>query len=183
MELKYSNAVLIKEANWNERTCERRQGGFTIDKTSLPTNMKVLPKGAVIALNSSGNAILVKTAQAQADAASAATSLKVKKGHNLVVGDVIAGSTISAINTSNSSYDTLTVTALGSAITANDVLNTSLGEGIVGLNYAPVVIDDQPTCTVTLQAYDIDEDTMPYAFGLNATIKEGLTSRHSFLNK
>ena len=183
MNFRYSNADLIKEANWNERTCERRQGGFMIDKTSLPSGMKVLPKGAVMALNASGNAIYVKTAQAQADAASAATSLRVKKGHDLVVGDTIAGSTISAINTSNANYDTLTVSALSAAVTADDVLNTSLGNGIVGLNYAPVVIDDQPSCTITLQAYDIDEATMPYEFGINSAIKEGLTSRHSFLNK
>lgn len=182
MNFRYSNADLIKEANWNERTCERRQGGFMIDKTSLPSGMKVLPKGAVMAL-SSGIAIYVKTAQAQADAASAATSLRVKKGHDLVVGDTIAGSTISAINTSNANYDTLTVTALSAAVTADDVLNSSLGDGIVGLNYAPVVIDDQPSCTITLQAYDIDEATMPYEFGINSAIKEGLTSRHSFLNK
>lgn len=182
MNFRYSNADLIKEANWNERTCERRQGGFMIDKTSLPSGMKVLPKGAVMAL-SSGIAIYVKTAQAQADAASAATSLRVKKGHDLVVGDTIAGSTISAINTSNANYDTLTVTALSAAVTADDVLNSSLGDGIVGLNYAPVVIDDQPSCTITLQAYDIDEATMPYEFGINSAIKDGLTSRHSFLNK
>lgn len=177
-----ANPTLIGEANWNERTCVRRQGGFMIDKDSLPVGMKVLPKGAVLAIDAStSKAVFVKTAVAQADAASSATSLKVKKGHDLVVGDKIAGSTISAINTSNASYDTLTVGALSASVSADDVLNSDLGDGIVGLNYAPVVIDEAPSCTVTLQAYDIDESTLPYA--INAAIKSGLTSRHSFLNE
>lgn len=181
MNFQIKEPSLIGEANWNERTCVRRQGGFMIDKDSLPVGMKVLPKGAVMAIDANSKAVFVKTAEAQADAASAATSLKVKKGHDLVVGDKIAGSTISAINTSNAGYDTLTVGALSASVTAGDILNSDLGNGIVGLNYAPVVIDDAPSCTITLQAYDIDEDTMPYK--INAAIKSGLTSRHAFLNK
>lgn len=177
----YKSSDNIAEALWNEETCVRRQGGYMIDVDTLPSGMKVLPKGSVLAVNSDGEAIYVKTAVVQANAAKDATTLTVLKGSELAVGDVIAGSAISAINTTNSAYDSLTVAALGAAVTKDAVLNTSIGNGIIGLNYAPVVIDDAPSCTVTLQAYDIDEASMPRP--VNDTIKSGLTSRHSFLGK
>lgn len=174
-----SSTSTIPEANWNERTCERRQGGYNIDKDSLPAGLKILPKGAVMAINSSGKAILVKTAKTTAAAAANATSVKLEKGHGFVVGDTINGSAISAINTSNDSYDTCTIAALASAVESGEVVNSGFGNGIVGLNYAPVVIKGDPSCTITLQAYDIDESTLPYP--VNSAIKEALTPRHSFL--
>lgn len=169
----------IPEANWNERTCERRQGGYTIDTDSLISGTKVLPKGAVMAINASGKAILVKTAKTTAAADANATSIKLAKGHGFVVGDTVNGSTISAINTSNASYDTLTISALATAVASGEVVNSGFGNGIVGLNYAPVVIKGAPSCTITLQAYDIDESTLPYE--INDAIKTALTPRHSFL--
>lgn len=49
---------------------------------------------------------------------------------------------------------------------------------VLGLNYATVKIKGNPSCTVTLQAYEIEEDSLPYA--INDTIKEALTCRHAF---
>lgn len=170
----------LAEANWNERTCVRRQGGFLVDKNSLPDGMKVLPKGAVMCAKSDGKAAFVKTAVASAAVASAATFVKLVKGHGFKVGDTVNGSAISAISTTAQNYDTLTVAALTAGIEEGGIVCSSFGDGILGLNYAPVVIDDVPTCTVTLQAYEIDESTLPYK--INAAVKEGLTSRHSFIS-
>lgn len=178
MEYKVINPTSIQEGVWNEKTCVRRQAGFDIDKTNLPADLKYLPKGAVLALDATGlKVVLVKTAKATAEASSAATSLKVAKGHALVVGDVVAGSTISKI-TVGTEFDTLTVTALANAVKVGDVVADANAAKAIGLNYATVKLDDMPSCTPTIQAYEIEEDTLPYP--VNDEIKAALTSRHDW---
>ena len=178
MDYKINQGSTIQEANWDEKTCVRRQGGYSIDASSLPSDLAYLPKGAVLALTSADTVSLVKTAVANVDAKAAATSLKVDKGHLLKVGDTIAGSTISAINTTNSDYDTLTVSALAADVKKGDVVADGNVDNVIGLNYATVKIDSFPTCTVTVQAYEIEEDTLPYP--VNDAIKAALTSRHAW---
>ena len=179
MEYKVVNGHSIQEGVWNEKTCVRRQAGFDLDKTNLPEGMEYLPKGAVLALDATGlKVVLVKTAKAAAKANASATSLKVDKGHALKVGDVIAGSAISKIDASNSEYDTLTVSALGSEVAAGAVVADANAEKVIGLNYATVKIDSCPSCTPTIQAYEIEEDTLPYP--VNDAIKEALTCRHDW---
>lgn len=178
MEYRETIPTSIQEGVWNEKTCVRRTAGFDIDKSNLPANMKYLPKGAVLALDATGlKVVLVKTAKATAEAASAATTLKVAKGHSLVVGDVIEGSTISKI-VEGTEFDTLTVSALSKAVTAGAVVADANGEKAIGLNYATVKLDEHPSCTPTIQAYEIEEDTLPYP--VNDAIKAALTSRHDW---
>ena len=179
MEYKVVNGHSIQEGVWNEKTCVRRTAGFDLDKTNLPEGMEYLPKGAILALDSTGlKAVLVKTAKAAAKANSGATSLSVEKGHALKVGDVIAGSAISKINTSNAEYDVLTVAALGAEVALGAVVADANAEKVIGLNYATVKIDSNPSVTPTIQAYEIEEDTLPYP--VNEAIKEALTCRHDW---
>lgn len=178
MEYKEIYPTSIQEGVWNEKTCIRRTAGFDIDKTNLPADMKYLPKGAVLALDATSlKVVLVKSAKATAQAESSATSLKVAKGHALVVGDVIAGSTISQI-TVGTEFDTLTVSALSAGVAAGEVVADANGEKAIGLNYATVKLDSNPSCTPTIQAYEIEEDTLPYP--VNEEIKTALTSRHDW---
>lgn len=179
MEYKVVNPTSIQEGVWNEKTCVRRTAGFDLDKTNLPEGMEYLPKGAVLAFDATGHkVVLVKTAKAAAKASSGATTLNVDKGHALKVGDVIAGSAISKINTSNAEYDVLTVAALGAEVAAGAVVADANVEKVIGLNYATVKIDSYPSCTPTIQAYEIEEATLPYP--VNAAIKEALTCRHDW---
>ena len=53
----------IPEGVWDEKSCVRRQSGFTIDQSKLPATLKWLSKGAPLALNSSGKVVLCKTAK------------------------------------------------------------------------------------------------------------------------
>lgn len=168
----------IPEGVWDEKSCVRRQSGFMVDETNLPTSMKWLPKGAPLAYLGNGKVTVCKTAKAYDAASKSATSLKVFKGHLFNVGDKVAESTISAINTSNASYDELTVTALGAAVKANDVLDDGNASKVIGLNYATRKLDGMQSCTPTLQAYEIEEDTLPYP--VNDAIKTALTCRHAF---
>mgnify|MGYP006988897862 FL=1 len=168
-------------AQWDVKSCVRCIAGLNFDKTCLPDGVEFLPKGVVLAkkLTSTGyKAVLVKTAVVHENAAKDATTLKIKKGHAYLVGEKIAGSTISAIDTSNTDYDALTVGALAKAVTANTVVNDDNVDNIVGLNYARTKMDAYPTVTYTIQAYEIEESTLP--FPINDTIKEKLTTRHHF---
>lgn len=177
MEYKYTIPTNIVEGVWDEKSCIRRTSGFSLDATNLPSSMGWLPKGAPLALNSTKTkAVLVKTAKVYEDATSSA-SVKVYKNHALIVGDVIGGQAVSAIDAANANYDVLTMAA---AITASsgEVLSESNGSSVIGLNYATVKIDSYPSVTPTLQAYEIEEDSLPYA--INDAIKTALTVRHAF---
>ncbi len=181
MEYKKESFEHVQEGKWDSESCVRCIAGLDFDKTCLPDGMKRVPKGAVLAkkLTSSGyKAVIVKTAVAQANAAASATSLKVLKGHLLKVGDKIAGSTISAIDTSNEDYDTLTVGALAAKVDKDTVANDDNVDNILGLNYATTKMDSYPSVTYTIQAYEIEEAPLPYP--INAAIKEKLTCRHHF---
>lgn len=178
MHYSRTNAEVIAEGRWDEKSCVRRAGCYDIDKTKLPTGMKYLPKGTVLSFDSStGKVAPCKTVVVHANAAKDATSLQVEKGHILLGTETIFGSTISAIDTSNTGYDVLTVTALAKAVTKGDVLSEA-ATNVIGLNYATVKIDDFPTCTPTLQAYEIEEDSLPYP--VNDDIKAALTARHAW---
>ena len=181
MFLRKSTPTDIKEALWWEETCVRRQGGYDLDTANLPTSLRWLPKGTVLAFDSTnGKAVVVKTATVYEAASKAATTLKVAENELLAVGDKIGGATISAISTADG-VSTLTVDAVASALKAGDVIGDSNSEGtILGLLYETNDLQDNdyPQVTVTLQAFEIEESTMPYP--INDTIKKGLGDRHQF---
>lgn len=168
----------IQEGKWDEKTCVRRQGGYLVDETAIPSGTKWLPKGAPMSLLASGKVAVCKTAKVYEAAAASATSLKVSKGHLFAVGDKVFGSTISAINSSNADYDVLTISALAKKADKDAVVDDGTAANVIGLNYATIALDGQQSCTPTIQAYEIEEDSLPYP--INADIKAALTSRHAF---
>lgn len=171
----------IQEGVWDEKSCVRRVAGFSIDETKLPKDLKWLPKGAPLALLSTSLVTLCKTAKVYEDANQGATTLKVYPDSVLMVGDKIGGSTITKIDVANVNYDTLTISALETEVKKGDVLDDGNASNVIGLNYATVELDGQQSCTPTLQAYEIDEETLPYP--INNAIKEALTVTHKYLIK
>lgn len=113
------------------------QGGFTLDKSNLANGTKV-GRGAVILFDeATRSAKLVKTAKVVEAANGTATSYKVAKGHIFAVGGNFGGKEITAIDTTNADYDTITVAAtigtaqvLGAVVTDGQALTD-----YVGLNY------------------------------------------------
>jgi hypothetical protein len=170
-----TQALGIQEGHWNERTCVRREGGFSLIVSNLPKALVQLAKGAIVSISKEG-AKLLKSAKVYEAAAKGATTVKVEKNHALIVGDVIAKATISAIE-EGESYDTLTVDALAAAVKVGDVIAESI-DGVLAFNYATVPVKGTPDIAVTVQAYDIDEASLPYP--INDEIKAALTSRHAF---
>ena len=98
-----------------------------------------------------------------------------------MAGDKIAGATISKVDDSSSDFTKLTISELENEVEANAVVDDGNAGKVIGLNYATVELDGQQSCTPTLQAYEIDEDSLPYP--INEAIKEALTVTHKYLIK
>ena len=166
----------IKEALWLEEQCLRRQGGYDLDRSNLPATLKFVAKGTVLRLVTGGKAQVVKTAKATEKAIKNATTLKIASGSLFKVGDKIAGSTISAI-TSSDGVDTLTVSTLANEVAKNAIVSDydKTKDVLLGFSYDTLDVRDQESsiaATPTLQVMEVEEDSLPYP--INDEIKEGI---------
>lgn len=166
----------IKEALWLEEQCLRRQGGYDLDRSNLPTTLKWVAKGTILRFVSGGKAQVVKTAKAVEKADKAATTLKIASGSLFKVGDKIAGATIAAISSSDG-VDTLTVSALDNAVAANAIVSDydKTKDVLLGFSYDTLDIRDPESsiaATPTLQVMEVEEDSLPYP--INDDIKAGI---------
>lgn len=129
-----------------QKVLETARGGFTLDNTGLATGLTI-PAGTLLGYDeSTRKAAVLKTATMQAAAADDAVAYKVLKGSAFAVGDDIASVkggkayAITAIDTSNSDYDQLTVgTTLGVALVSGDVIfqSSATGATVAAYNVAP----------------------------------------------
>ena len=168
----------IKEALWLEEQCLRRQGGYDLDRSNLPATLKFVAKGTVLRLVTGGKAQVVKTAKATERAEKNATTLKIASGSLFKVGDKIAGSTISAI-TSSEGVDTLTVSELSNEVAANAIVSDydKTKDVLLGFSYDTLDVRDQESsiaATPTLQVMEVEEDSLPYP--INEDIKLGINA-------
>lgn len=126
------------------------RGGVSVMITEI-NNRDFLPEGTVIsAPDDNSKCHVVKYAKVTANVADNATTIKVAKGHDFKVGDFVMAATgakayaISSINTSNASYDTITVgTTLGVAIAADAYIYQAAAESASNTSafkYAPFAI-------------------------------------------
>jgi hypothetical protein len=112
------------------------QGGFLLDQTGLVAG-DVVPAGTPVVFNeTTRTATYLPTAVIYEDAGAAAVAYKVKKGHTLKVGNYFASGAIggkayaiTAIDTTNASYDTVTVGTTIGAVTAGDTAYASTATG------------------------------------------------------
>lgn len=142
------------------------QGGFALATTGLLADT-VIPAGTPVVYDEvNRTATILGSGVAQANAISTATSYLVLKGHSLKVGDYLATGAaggkafaITAIDTTNSAYDTITVGTTIGAVTAGDLLYASTATGatasaypgVNGLLYADTVV----TSTGTLEEISV----------------------------
>lgn len=166
----------IKEALWLEEQCLRRQGGYDLDRTNLPTTLKWIVKGTVLRLVTGGKAQVVKTAKVVEKADKAATTLKIASGSLFQSGDKIAGATISAIASADG-VDTLTVSALDNAVAKDAIVSDydKTKDVLLGFSYDTLDVRDPDAsiaATPTLQVMEVEEDSLPYP--INDEIKAGI---------
>lgn len=113
-----------------EKILEDIPGGGTIEKDDFKSVTEAMPEGTLLAKDSNGLYHPVKTAELYEEAAVDATAYKVKKNHEFKVGEFFmdAGKTskayaITAIDTSNADYDSITVgTTLGKVLAVGTVM-------------------------------------------------------------
>lgn len=178
MYLKKTVPTDIKEGSWWEEQCVVRQGGYDLDQSNLPADLKWLPKGTVVKLGTGGKAVVVKTAKVTEKAVSGTKTIKVAAGNALVVGDTIDGNKITAI-AKTSTVDTLTVSAATSAdIEANTIISdyNASTDVILGFTYATKELDKDASQQVepTLRVMEVEEASLPYP--INDKIKAGLNA-------
>lgn len=98
------------------------RGGVSVNTSEL--NVDFLKEGRVISAPASGVCHVVKYALVQTNAGNTATKIKVYKGHDFKVDDVVCAAesstayAITSIDSSNAAYDEITIgTTLGTALT------------------------------------------------------------------
>lgn len=125
------------------------RGGVSVATEDL--NVDYLAEGRPLsAPDSNGICHVVKYAKVQANATDSATKIKVYKGHDFKVSDVVfaaengAAYAITAIDTSNAAYDELTVgTTLGAALTKDTSYlfqGAAAGASGAALKYEPLTL-------------------------------------------
>jgi hypothetical protein len=133
---------------FQSKNLEDVPGGLTLDADNNFETGQNVQKGEMVVYDESTRlAIIAKLATVNANTSTPHTSIQVKKGHCLAVGDIISTGAdggeayaITAVDfTSSSDYDTLTVgTSIGS-LTAGDVIWLSTGTGGATAGAAPAV--------------------------------------------
>lgn len=109
------------------------RGGVSVNTSELGNDF--LHEGAVLSAPVNGICHVVKVAVLAAAATATDTVLKVKKEHNFKVGDFVMAKTggvayaITAIDSTNKSYDSITVsTTLGTALAIGDCIAEAAAE-------------------------------------------------------
>ena len=142
------------------------QGGCLLNTTGL-TAGNIIPAGTPVVYDEVTRvASILHNARAQANASASAVNYPVEKGHSLVVGDYLASGAvggkaypITAIDTSNASFDTITVGTTIGAVTAGDLLFASTATGatasalpaINGLTYDEVIVSSNISLSVVIR--------------------------------
>lgn len=159
------------------------QGGFGLDITDLVAGT-ILPKGTpMIVSESTRLAKPLLLAVIHENAASNAVAYKVKKGHTLIVGKYFAAVplgaayAITAIDTTNAAYDTVTVGTTIGALSAGDLVfassttgtnNASFG-GVNRLLYDDAIVQSGKTVSTVISA-TVYARRVPYSAGLEAAL-------------
>lgn len=125
-------------------------GGVTVAIADLIPGVP-LRDGTAIGKGSDGLYHVIKTAAIAEAAGSTAKTYKVEKGHHFKVGDVLAagvgaaGYAITAIDQSNTAYDSITVgTTLGELAKGATVVQGAAAGASAALKYTPSAVVGEP---------------------------------------
>lgn len=167
MGLKLTKEVGVDQIPIFQKEFEVAQSGFKLVTTGLPEGDLVTPGTPVGFDEETREATILKTAVVHANAGDTATTIQVRKGQFLQVGEDVgyeiggAAYSITDIDTSNADYDVITVeTTLGVALSAGDILFKSSANGASaaalhvtpkGLLFDVVKIEDNVTIGVVLR--------------------------------
>ena len=159
----------VEKELYNVKTGYRLAGGFNIEDSDIDDG-QYIPVLAPLAVDFKTRTAKVSKSVKAVESINA-TTLKVQKGsfvkENMHLGNGTKGATISAIDTTNANYDTLTLSATIDGVKAGDVLfeaKTANGNEVKNpanfLNYARVKKEAGATITALGQAYEIQTNKL-----------------------
>jgi hypothetical protein len=174
-----------------QRVEELAQGGFLLDITGYASfdasgNQLYIPAGTPMVFDEAARtAKALKVGVFAANATNTATDYQVSKGHQYKVGDYFSALpgakayAITAIDTSNANYDTISVgTTLGTAVTTGQfnfassttgASNSSYG-GVNGVLYDDAKIEAGKPVSIVIRGTAYAR-RVPYSTGLDAALK------------
>lgn len=149
----------------------RLSGGFNLVTTGLTAGTYVPPLAPLCVDKKKRTATVIRCVRVVEDVAASGTEIKVSKESLVAVGLVLgtgsAGVVVSAVNTSNKSYDVLTLeAAIGEVksgtvlFEAADVNGTKPVAKANFLNYAHTKVEEGATVTAICQAIEIFESKL-----------------------
>ncbi len=173
------------------QTLHHKRGAYKLDTTGLTIGSK-LPRFTPVAVDlTSRTAKVVKNVRVVAETAADATSINVAKNSlayaGMLLGTGSKGAKVTAIDTTNTDYDTLTLeAAFGAKVAAGAVLfEASAAAGTTPKNTANFVIYEETKVekgivlvALIMRAYEIQEAKLTLPF--SAKDKETLTARFQF---
>lgn len=159
----------VEKELYNVKSGYRLAGGFNIDDSDIDDG-QYIPVLAPLAVDFKTRTAKVSKSVKSVEAINA-TTLKVQKGsfakENMHIGNGTNGATITAIDTTNANYDTLTLSVNIADVKAGDVLfeaKTNAGKEVKNpanfLNYARVKKEAGATVTALGQAYEIQTNKL-----------------------
>ena len=159
----------VEKELYNVKSGYRLAGGFNINDSDIDDG-QYIPVLAPLAVDFKTRTAKVSKSVKAVEAINA-TTLKVQKGSfakvNMHLGNGDNGATITAIDTTNANYDTLTLSATIADVKAGDVLfeaKTNTGKVVKNpanfLNYARVKKEAGATVTALGQAYEIQTNKL-----------------------
>lgn len=146
-------------------TVYRYSGGFNLVTTSLK-NVKAIPPLTPLVLDFKARTATPVINVELAEDFTSGTEMKIKKGSlayaGMYIGDGTNGATVSAIDTSNEDYDTLTIDAFEGTPKKGEVLfeasaaaGTDAKATANALNYAWTKVEEGATVTAIGRAFEI----------------------------
>ncbi len=185
------NSASVAEEICDVQTLHHKRGAYRLDTTGL-TIGTTLPRFTPVAVDLATRMVaVVKNVKVLEEAAADATTVKIAKNSLVYVGMLLGtgskGAKVTAIDTSNAAYDTITLEAAFSVkVSANTVLfEASAAGGTTPKNVANFVIYEETkveqgivTVALIMRAYEIQEAKLILPFSTKD--KEALTSRFQF---
>lgn len=133
----------------HDKTLQLLPGGFVLNVSGFP-NGAILRMGTAILVDElARTAIPVKSATVTKAIVTADTEIEIAKGHFLIVGDKLNGKVISAIDTTETTHDKITLAAgYGKAEAIGNVIGSGDGNALLYNSIKVIVGNTHPVDAV-----------------------------------
>lgn len=122
----------------HDKSLQVLTGGFTLNVSGHADGSVILSGTAILVDESARTAVAVKSATTTKAITTADTSIEIAKGHSLVVGDEVNGVAITAIDTSATTHDVVTLAEdFGADVLIGSKIGTGDGNALL---YNPVQV-------------------------------------------